>query len=1778
MRRILLLILFLFTGLWASAQSFSDNRRRPYMTAPQTVCSGAYASMHAWLQDAIGGDWNGNNKTAVDSVRWTITLPNATNFVYSRPRGASPLVRWIANNSESITFNVNQIGTYTVRARLYIGTTYTEVTKTFVSEDCSMDVCEGTFTPSTNFKETFGTFATNEAPRALPPPATIGYTFDGDGELRDDFYSIHYSARIGGKNEWGDIFDHTNDGNGGMLIANSSEEPRLFYSRLVTGLCPGAKYNFSAWFINLNSLGVLNNVCENWDDPYQYAGVTFIVRNAADNSIIGQFNTNDVSMDLSINNGGNQRMTGWQQFGGTVTLGPGETNVYVEIRNNNPGGCGNDIAVDDIEFVFCAPKIYSYIDGLGVEEDQVCPGAELNVTSVIQPADYFTNPVYRWEYSKNGAPYTTITEAGYTGVNTPVLHIGPGVLKERDVIRYQLMVIEQGNLAANQCYTPSNRVTISVAELPTINATRDVLCRGDSTILTATPLEAPGVVGYETFTWAGPDILPWPGPGLQPKNQILISPSVTSKYYVTGSIQYGAYVNGQPRVCTKQDSIVITVDQPPVVELGPDQLLCVNSPVTLDAGAANAGYNITWQPGNLHTQTINITAPSNASTQEYKVNIQNGQCTVRDSVKITGAVVTPAGIDGSTSYCSDVVLTNINLRPTNTVSTSANPPQTVTWSFVGPSNGATLVVTNPLSPNNRSLRTMPFNTPVTVRLTIQVNGTSCISTAEKTFIVETTTNAAARDLAQCTNVFTLDADPVKDTSMTGTWTVISGDVTIDPAEIHNPHAVATVNNGPQTAVLRWTVVKNRPGSACPPRYVDISLDYAAPPTIAVASNIAECKDGSGRFDLPWTSTNDPEQYDLEAVGANPMPGFTNIIDEPLFATSGTFSVPYPAGVTPGVYTFRIRAEKMTLTGDICFTESLFTVTINTPSTAPTISLPTPNICVGASATLTLTGGTLGSNSQWVWYRGNCTTGTEIARGVNSITVNPTTTTTYSVRAEGPMTCSNSACVSATVTVYQMPAAADAGPDQDNCNNATFTMNATAPGIAGAQGTWTVVPAGITISDIHSRNATVTVPAGTTATLTWTITNGSCTSTPDDVILINRNPVANNTIQQNQVLCPPNTTPAALTGSATVTGGTGTYTYQWESSSNAASGFTAIGSATGATYQPGALTATTYYRRVVTSGPCTSISNVIEVRVAAVPDFTITDLVSACNASGKFEVQYAIVSGAPNRYDLFAIPGYELPGFTSQLNQTLSGGQITINYPPTTAAGEYRFRIVMRNADGCEKADTFTTTLESLSIPAWIEITPSRICEGQTVTLTARGGTLGSNADWVWYKDNCGVGASIGTGTSITVQPTETTTYAVRAESDRACKNTVCATATITVDKMPAAANAGADQEHCDDETFVMDAIVPNIGTGTWTGLTPGMTISNVNDPKATVTLSAGQTATLTWTVTNNTCTTAGDNVVLINRNEIGNNVIQQNQVICPGAQPSQLTGVGVPSGGAGSYTYAWEYSTTSATAGFAPVPSATGSIFQPPVLTQTTWYRRIVRSGLNCESTSNAVQITVSTAPPSVVTTPPPVSTACATGTDYTTLFGTPTFSHPLGLTLNITHRDSTAAQACGITISRIWTATDPCGRTATTMQTITVTDNTAPVFATAAPANVTVECSNIPLFNDIAVTDECSTVDYDKDEQITPGACANSYTIVRTWTARDACGNETVLTQTITVQDTTRPTFTVAPPANVLVNCDAIPAVPPLLTATDNCSAALVTVSFNERRESAPGACINNY
>jgi hypothetical protein len=168
------------------------------------------------------------------------------------------------------------------------------------------------------------------------------------------------------------------------------------------------------------------------------------------------------------------------------------------------------------------------------------------------------------------------------------------------------------------------------------------------------------------------------------------------------------------------------------------------------------------------------------------------------------------------------------------------------------------------------------------------------------------------------------------------------------------------------------------------------------------------------------------------------------------------------------------------------------------------------------------------------------------------------------------------------------------------------------------------------------------------------------------------------------------------------------------------------------------------------------------------------------------------------------------------------------------------------------------------------------------------------------------------------------------------------------------------------------------------------------------------------------------------------------------------------------------------------------------------------------------------------------------------------------------TRTDGTCANS--YTLTRTWTATDACGNGSSKTQVITVLDRTAPVLS-AAPANVTVECDAVPAPATLTATDNCDAAPVVTYAQTrTDGTCPNSYTLTRTWTATDACGNAGSKTQVITVRDTKAPVLSAAP-ANITVQCDAVP-VAAVLTATDNCSTPVVT--FTETRTN--GTCANSY
>ena len=103
-----------------------------------------------------------------------------------------------------------------------------------------------------------------------------------------------------------------------------------------------------------------------------------------------------------------------------------------------------------------------------------------------------------------------------------------------------------------------------------------------------------------------------------------------------------------------------------------------------------------------------------------------------------------------------------------------------------------------------------------------------------------------------------------------------------------------------------------------------------------------------------------------------------------------------------------------------------------------------------------------------------------------------------------------------------------------------------------------------------------------------------------------NPAAvGGTASSNQSICT-GATPAALS----LSGHTGTI--QWQSSTDNVT-FTNISGATSATYAPGALTATTYYRAVLTSaGGCTANSSTVTITVNPLP--TITGTTAVCVGS------------------------------------------------------------------------------------------------------------------------------------------------------------------------------------------------------------------------------------------------------------------------------------------------------------------------------------------------------------------------------------------------------------------------------------------------------------------------------------------------------------------------------------------------------------------------------------
>ncbi len=174
--------------------------------------------------------------------------------------------------------------------------------------------------------------------------------------------------------------------------------------------------------------------------------------------------------------------------------------------------------------------------------------------------------------------------------------------------------------------------------------------------------------------------------------------------------------------------------------------------------------------------------------------------------------------------------------------------------------------------------------------------------------------------------------------------------------------------------------------------------------------------------------------------------------------------------------------------------------------------------------------------------------------------------------------------------------------------------------------------------------------------------------------------------------------------------------------------------------------------------------------------------------------------------------------------------------------------------------------------------------------------------------------------------------------------------------------------------------------------------------------------------------------------------------------------------------------------------------------------------------------------------------------------------------TITVVRTEVAGACAGSTTVTRLFTATDACGNTATASQVVTVVDTEAPTFV-GVPADVSLTCGDAEPTSVPTAVDACSgTSAVRVATQRIDGASVNAYVLIRTFSATDACGNEATARQRISFSDASVPEWSFVP-QRLDLDCGAsVPTV--LAKAVDGCDGEL-TVTYMDL--STAGSCAGN-
>ncbi len=493
------------------------------------------------------------------------------------------------------------------------------------------------------------------------------------------------------------------------------------------------------------------------------------------------------------------------------------------------------------------------------------------------------------------------------------------------------------------------------------------------------------------------------------------------------------------------------------------------------------------------------------------------------------------------------------------------------------------------------------------------------------------------------------------------------------------------------------------------------------------------------------------------VGFNPTATLNNCGSEtaPVYswkltgANTPTSSVANPTNITyPASGTYTIELTTTNACGP-----TIKTAIVNV-SDLPVISpIADKNACNNESiSSITLSSSPINSTVTYVWTNSNAAIGLAASGTGNTIpSFTARNTTANIITATITVTPKIGSCsgvpVTFKITVNPIPA-----KPTTTATAITYCLNDIATPLT-AIGTglkwYTAAPNGSNFSSIAPTPSTATA---TTIVYYVTQTVNGCESLPE-TITIKVNPlISNNVIGADQNICL-GSTPSILNQSGSpLSGGSGSYTYQWQQSADGTS-WTDISNAIASTYQPGSLNVDIYYRRIVKSQTCSSESNPVKISVqGTLTNFQVSANQSICSSSVPDKIKGETPIGGSGTF----IYTWEKSTTSVSAGFTIIPGENDIDYQPQALTQTTYYRRITKS--GSCSATSTPVTIAVNPTPVMQTVTDIINCASSTIPATTFQTTASSpNVSFTWTNDNVNIGlASSGNGNIASFTATNST--------------------------------------------------------------------------------------------------------------------------------------------------------------------------------------------------------------------------------------------------------------------------------------------------------------------------------------------------------------------------------------------------------------------------------------